>query len=165
MTEIFKILDRLLETLLLVTLASMVIVVASNVFCRFILRYSLSWGDETAQILLVWMTFLGAAVVTRDRGHFAFDYLVGNLPERAKRLAVIFNNMVVLAATAGLLYWSSIVTWQIRHWIMPATEISRAWVYVACPLGCIFILAYAARNFIYDLQGRHIEPVEEEHIP
>ena len=70
---IFRILDRTLETLLFVTLASMTAVVAANVFCRFILNFSLSWGDELAQVLMVWMTFLGAAVGMRDKAHYAFD--------------------------------------------------------------------------------------------
>lgn len=73
MSIVFKILDRVLETMLFITLAGMSAVVASNVFCRFVLSFSFSWGDETAQILMVWLTFLGAAVATRDKSHFAFD--------------------------------------------------------------------------------------------
>ena len=66
MKLLFRILDRIMETAILITLASMSGVVAVNVFCRFVLNFSLSWGDEVAMMLMVWLTFLGAAVGMRD---------------------------------------------------------------------------------------------------
>src|SRR5690606_18210060 len=71
----FRLLDRTLDTLLFVVLAAMGAIVATNVFCRFVLNFSIYWGDEAAQALLVWLTFLGAAVAVRDRSHYSFDYL------------------------------------------------------------------------------------------
>jgi TRAP-type C4-dicarboxylate transport system permease small subunit len=41
------------------------------------------------------------------------------------------------------MWFSAIVSWRIRFWIMPATEISRALVYGACPVGSAFMLYYA----------------------
>ena len=73
-------LDAVLDGLLFVVLAAMTTIVSLNVFCRFVLKFSLSWADETAMILMVWLTFLGAAVAMRDRMHYAFDYLVRSLP-------------------------------------------------------------------------------------
>ncbi len=143
--------DRTLETLLFVTLASMVSVVGINVFCRFILNFSLSWGDELAQVLMVWMTFLGAAVGMRDRSHYAFDYLVKSLPDNVKKFFVLLSEVITIAMTLGLLYWSAQVTILIRHWVMPAMGISRSLVYGACPVGTFFLLMYAVRNFITTL--------------
>ena len=151
MKMIFRILDRTLETLLFVTLASMVAVVATNVFCRFILKFSLSWGDELAQMLMVWMTFLGAAVGMRDKSHYAFDYLVKSLPAGAKKFFVLLSELIAIIMTVGLLYWSAKVTIQIRHWVMPAMGFSRALVYGACPVGTFFLLMYAVRNFLETL--------------
>ena len=162
MSVVFKWLDRVLEAMLFVTLAGMATVVATNVFCRFLLNFSFSWGDETAQILMVWLTFLGAAVATRDKAHFAFDYVVRNLPQRVKKFFIVIGHLIVLAMTLGLLYWSGRVTVEIRHWVMPATDISRAWVYGACPAGCVFILLYAVRNLFTDLFAEQVEGVEEE---
>ncbi len=157
MKSVFRILDFILEQLVFISLAGMSGVVAVNVFCRFVLGFSLSWGDETAQILLVWFTFMGAAIGMRDRSHYAFDFLVESLPKRAKKPVNAFSQLVCIAMTVALLYWSAKVTIMIRHWIMPATEISRALVYMACPLGCLFILAYAIRNFLQDLLAKEDE--------
>ncbi len=151
MKIIFRILDRTLETLLFIALASMTGVVAANVFCRFVLNFSLSWGDEMAQVLMVWMTFLGAAVGMRDKAHYAFDYLVKSLPAGAKKFFVLLSELIAIIMTVGLLYWSAKVTIQIRHWVMPAMGFSRALVYGACPVGTFFLLMYALKNFLETL--------------
>ncbi|MCE5249440.1 TRAP transporter small permease [bacterium] len=146
----FRWLDRLLDTTVCMVLAVMTIVVAVNVFCRFVLSFSLSWGDETAQILLVWMTFLGAAIAMRNDSHYAFDYLVRSLPSKAGMVFTVVNRLIVIAMTALLIYWSGDVTIQISRWVMPATGISRSLVYGACPVGGLFMLLYALRNFATD---------------
>ena len=162
MSTALKYLDRILEGLLFAALAAMSTVVFTNVFCRFVLHFSLSWGDELAQVLLVWLTFLGAAVATRDKAHYAFDYLVRNLPTRLGKFFVLLGHLIVIAMTAGLLYWSGRVTWEIRAWVMPAMGFSRSLVYGACPVGCVFILVYAVRNFVADLRMSDEIPKDEE---
>lgn len=154
MQAAFRMIDRTLDVALFVILAAMTTVVAANVFCRFVLQFSISWGDELAQILLVWLTFLGAAAATREKAHYAFDYLVRNLPGRAKKVFIVFTQLVCIGAISILLWYSWQVTWGIRRWIMPATEINRAFVYGACPAGCLFMLMYAIRNLVEDLVVR-----------
>ena len=142
----------------------MVAVVSTNVFCRFILKFSLSWGDELAQVLMVWMTFLGAAVGMRDKAHYAFDYLVNSLPDSSKKFFVLLSELIAIAMSLGLLYWSAKVTILIRHWVMPAMDISRSLVYGACPVGTFFLLIYAVRNFFNTLTAEEgiVIAAEEE---
>jgi len=151
--EGFRLLDRVLEAMLCVALAVMVAVVFANVFCRFILHFSLSWGDELALVLMVWLTFLGAALAVRDESHYAFDYLLRSLPGRARRPFAIFSQLIALAAIVCLLYWSTEVTLSIRRWVMPAMGFSRSLVYGACPVGCLFMLAYALRTLAHEIRG------------
>ena len=148
-----KLLDTLLDALLMIILAAMSLVVAANVFCRFVLNFSLYWGDESAQILLVWLTFLGAAVAVREQAHYALNYLSEQLAPRPRRALLILRSVLSVVAIVVLLYYSARVTQAIENWVMPATEISRAWVYGACPLGCIFMLYYALRNLWNDLNS------------
>lgn len=143
-------LDGALDGLLFLALAGMTGVVALNVFCRFVLGFSLSWADETAMILMVWLTFLGAAVAMRDRMHYAFDYLVRSLPPTPRRTVRRGGQLLVLALTLLLLFWSVQVVVLITDWVMPATGIRRAWVYAACPVGCVFLLYYQVRQLRSD---------------
>ncbi len=146
-----KIIDKTLDVLLFLILATMAFTMAANVFCRSILKFSLYWGDELTQVLMVWLTFLGAAVAMREHAHYRFDYLSQRLRGRAKRIYQFTTKIIVLVAIVLLLYWSTLTVVGIRSWIMPAMEYSRAWVYGACPVGCVFMLIYGVRDFVWFL--------------
>jgi TRAP-type transport system small permease protein len=141
-------LDLALDWIISGVLAAMTVVVALNVFCRFVLKFSLSWADETAMILLVWLTFLGAAVALRDRMHYAFDYVVQHLPAAWQRIIRVAVLVLGMTMTVLLVYWSGKVVFLITDWVMPATGIRRSWVYAACPVGGCFLLYYQAVQLV-----------------
>lgn len=140
--------DTLLDSLLWIILAAMAVVVSANVFCRFVLGFSLYWGDEVAQILLVWLTFLGAAVAVREDQHYYLGYLSRKLHGAGLRRLTQLRTVVTIVAVCVLLYYSAVVSYRVREWIMPATEISRSLVYGACPVGCVLMLYYAVGRVV-----------------
>ncbi len=143
--------------MLVIILAAMSLIVAGNVFFRFILNSSLSWADELAQILLVWLTFIGAALAVKERSHYVLNFLTEKLKGNAQRAVWVLQQALTLLSIIILLYFSAIVTWEIRFWVMPATEISRAFVYAACPLGCLLMLYYSVRNLLSDYKKGNTE--------
>ena len=162
-SQAFRILDRALDALLFIVLGGMAGIVFVNVFCRFVLKFSLSWADEMAQVLMIWLTFLGAAVAMRDRMHYAFDYLVRSLPWRWQRAVVVGGQMLCILMTLLLIYWSAAVTLLISAWVMPATGLPRSLVYASCPVGSTFLLIYQVRNLFED--WRAPQPVPASTLP
>lgn len=152
-TTFYRVLDRALETLLIVILAAMVAVVSASVVWRYLLRSPISGADELASILMVWFTFLGAAIGMRDRAHYAFDYLVTALPDSAQRFVLLLGQLVAIGISVGLLYWSAQISFLLSEWTTPALEVSRALVYSACPVGTAFMLLYAVRDLVLHLKG------------
>lgn len=153
--------DRLLDLSLWLVLAVMTLVVGTNVFCRFVLNASLHWGDEVAQILLAWLTFLGAATAVRDGGHYRLHFLSRILFGRRAFALKVVRDTVSLSAIVVLLYYSSSVAVRIREWTMPATEISRALVYAACPVGCALMLWYALQRLWGDLSSKSRQETDQ----
>lgn len=145
--------DTGLDLVLGGVLAAMAGLVFVNVFCRFVLQFSLSWADELAMVLLVWLTFLGAGAAMRDRMHYAFDYLVRALPPRGRRGVKAGGHALCLAMTLLLFFWSGRVVLLIADWVMPATGMPRSWVYAACPVGCVFLMLHQVRNLLADLRA------------
>ncbi len=134
--ELKKGLDRSLDVSLILILGGMSLLVAINVFFRFVLNASIYWGDEVALVLMVWLTFLGAAVSTRENEHYEFKYLVHKLTGRPLKWYLYTRHTINIISILLLGYYSGQVAIQIHSWILPATEISRSFVYSACPLGC-----------------------------
>ncbi len=148
-----KLIDKLLDGILFVVLAVMTLTVGANVFCRFLLSFSLYWGDELAQILLVWLTFVGGAVASREYAHYAFDYLLNNLSGNVKMIFSLISYLMTIAGIAVLFYYSLIVTIEMANWTMPALGVSRSLVYGACPFGCFFMLIYHGRDLVKYITG------------
>ncbi|MDR8390634.1 TRAP transporter small permease [Aliifodinibius sp. S!AR15-10] len=147
-----KAIDKTLDWTLILILGSMSLLVAINVFFRFVLNSSIYWGDEVALVLMVWLTFLGAAVSTRENEHYEFKYLVHKLSGRSLKVYLFSRHIINIIAILILGYYSGLVAIQIHSWILPATEISRSFVYGACPLGCVFMLIYSVEQFISDIK-------------
>ena len=59
---------------------------------------------------------------------------------------------ITLIGICFLLSGSVEVTKGIVNWIMPALEFSRAWVYGACPVGCVFMVIYCVTDIISDFK-------------
>lgn len=155
-------LDRLTQNLVIVILAAMVIIVAGNVFCRFVLQFSLYWADELAQILLVWLTFIGAALSVKDKSHYVLNFLTVKIKGDAQKYFKLLQQLISILSILILLYFSVIVTWNVRFWTMPATEISRAFVYMICPIGCLMMLYYAVQITLKEFKEEGSEEIEHD---
>jgi TRAP-type C4-dicarboxylate transport system permease small subunit len=63
-------------------LVAMSLITFSNVFCRYVLQFSIAWADEISLVLLVWFVFIALAIGVRKKIHFAIDFLVYWLPKK-----------------------------------------------------------------------------------
>jgi len=82
--------------------AATVVSICVNVFYRYVLESGLVWADEIPGYFLVWISFLGAYLAVRDRGHISFDAIIENLPSRGRGAALILVNLLVIAFLAVL---------------------------------------------------------------
>jgi TRAP-type C4-dicarboxylate transport system permease small subunit len=61
------------------------------------LGQSLAWYDEVASVLLAWLTFYGAALASVKRAHIGCPEVVEKMPWRARRIANIAAQLLVIA--------------------------------------------------------------------
>lgn len=104
---------------------------------------SLSWYDEVASVLLAWVTYYGAALAALKRSHIGFDDVLLALPAKARAVAMVIAEVLVLFFF-GLLAWSGYSVLQI---LQGETLVSLTWVPVSLtqsviPIGAVlFIIA------------------------
>ena len=79
-----RVVDRVLEWLLVAFMALMVVNVIWQVVTRFLLRNPSSFTEEIARYLLVWVGILGGAYAVGKRIHLAIDLLPSKLEGRRK---------------------------------------------------------------------------------
>jgi len=114
---------RLLEGVVTILMVVLFLEVTAGVVFRFA-GHSLIWYDEVASILLAWLTFYGSALASVKRAHIGCPEIVDLMPWRARRLANIVAQVVVIAFFVVLGYVGVI--------IMPAlagdTLVTLSWV-------------------------------------
>lgn len=89
---------------IVVTLGFLVIlgVTLAQVFFRYVLAAPLIWSEELSRLLIVWVSFVGGAVVCWDGRHLNVDVAFNRFPGRLKTLVRFFNVVVALAFLAIL---------------------------------------------------------------
>ena len=87
-----KITDNILATLL----GLIVIIMFTQVLFRYAFNNSLSWTEEIAKFLFVWITFLGAAICFREKMHLGVDFLVQKVPLRFRKYLLVFNTLIII---------------------------------------------------------------------
>src|SRR5262245_2014819 len=91
---------RVIELVLAIAFILAVVLNFTNVVGRYVFGVALLGSDEVQVFVMVAMTFLGAAVVTRRNQHLRMDVLVRYMPEPVRRMLRIAEQalLIVLAA-------------------------------------------------------------------
>ena len=108
-------------------LAGLVIIVCLGVFFRYVLNSSLTWYDEFASYMLVWLTFYGTVVADYQRRHIGFELLVDKLAPPARKVVDVVAELAVLGFQFVLFYYG----WILMAKMGDETAISLPWVKVA----------------------------------
>ena len=97
---------RALGALMVLCLTLMVLMVFTNVVLRYAFNSGINVSEELSRWLFVWMTFMGAVVALRQRGHLGTDMLVARLSVRGKR-AVLGLAYVLMLFCCWLVFQGS----------------------------------------------------------
>jgi TRAP-type C4-dicarboxylate transport system permease small subunit len=98
-----------------------------------VLRYGFNSGisvsDEMSRYCFIWLTYIGAMVAMREKGHLGVDTLVRRLPLGGKKLCFFLSEILMLLCNA-LFFWG---TWKMHDLqvtnISVVVGISMIWIY------------------------------------
>ena len=93
MTGVKRFFLRFEENLAALCLGGLLVTLFLQVFTRFITRDPLSWTEEAARYLYVYVVFLGSSAAVSDRTHVAIDFLVLRLPRWARLAVALLVNL------------------------------------------------------------------------
>jgi C4-dicarboxylate transporter DctQ subunit len=101
-----------LETALVTILLSLMILMAfSQIVLRNFFSSGIDWSDALVRYLVVWVTFVGAAIATREGKHITFDFLsrwlTGTNTMAIQALSNFFSTVIcsLLTVAAAKFIW------------------------------------------------------------
>lgn len=132
---------RGMEYLVIGLMGALAILVAVEVFFRYVLNASISWYDEFAGYLLVWVTFWGA-VLALDRGrHIGFETVLERFPILAQKLTMTIVYLLLITLQVVLVYYGWMLTTQLTGETAITLPVPIGLVYVVIPLtGAMMLL-------------------------
>jgi TRAP-type C4-dicarboxylate transport system permease small subunit len=99
---------RFIESSLLVALlGAMILLAAYQVVARNFFDTGILWGDALVRVLVLWVTFIGATIASRDDEHIRIDLLTRFIGEQHLTWLARLRNAFT-AAVAGLFAWYSL---------------------------------------------------------
>jgi len=129
---------------LLVLGFSMAVIVIVQVFCRYILNYSLFWSEELARYLLVWLTFLGATVAYYRGMHPGVDFLYRRLPDSIKPYSRIVVHTVSLCFFSIMVFSGSQFTFFVRAQTTAALSLPKWIIFAVIPISGILLILHTS---------------------
>ena len=143
-----------LEVAVCTILVALVAVTFSQVVFRYVLEASLSWSEELARFLLMWLAALSAAYAMKTGAHFALRFVVDRTPPNVQRWIVSVVALSSAAFLAVFAYQSLRFIIEVHDMVAPATRMSMAIPYSSAFVGSALTLYYVLVNWRRELRGQ-----------
>lgn len=143
-----------LEAVCALLMAAMVVLVFGNVVMRYC--FSTGWliSEEISRWMFVWMVFMGAVAVMRERGHMGTDMVVVRLPTWAQRLCLVVVQLLMLYITWLMLTGSWMQVQVNRETEAPVSGLSVSIFYFAGVMFAVSTLLILLHQFWRTVTGR-----------
>lgn len=153
MARVSRVLDgvqRALMAAIVVILSISALLLLWQVIDRLAFGRGQNWIEEYARLSLIWLTFLGAAVLIREGKHLTVEYFVEKFP-KAVRTVVAYGVDILLVGLLTLLLlqisavWASSAVLVSPSLGIPRTVLALA-AFVSYGISMVFLLESIARR-------------------
>lgn len=154
---------RLLEAVIVVSLAIMAVLVFGNVVLRYAFNSGIAISEELSRLLFVWLIFLGAILASAQHAHIGFDSLAKSLPPTVRKLLVVVTGVLMLAAAVIFVIGGWEQTKINLDNSYPVLGISYGWLYAVAIVFGVGIFVTISVNIWRALTGRERRDLEMTH--
>lgn len=156
--------DRALEIgfkpirwLIIALFSVMIGVTFLQVVFRYVFDAPLTWSEEVARYLFVWIVFLGAVLGLHRGMHIGVDLLTQRLSVGARRAVALFNETMIIVF-CGIVVWASQDVLAVNAFqVSPAVGIVMAHVYAVIPLSMVLLAVVALKRMVDIARSRREE--------
>ncbi len=102
-----------------------------------------TWVEEVGEMMLAWLTLIGAAIGVRERNHFTLHVLTHNWSRKAQSTVERIHH-VLIAGVGAIAAWYGVKLCMLNHTLVtPGLEINLAVLYASVVVGGILLVIYA----------------------
>jgi C4-dicarboxylate transporter DctQ subunit len=132
-------------------LGVMTALIFADVFCRYVLHFSIAWADEICLIFLVWYVFIALAIGVRRKVHSSIDLLtICFKSKRLDRYAKLFVDFLTFVFGALLVDFGLALIQIGSFSTLASVDLPSYWEYVFIPVSGVLVMYTAAIDFFRD---------------
>jgi TRAP-type transport system small permease protein len=135
---------------IVLTIAIFTIVIVS-VFFRYGFGQAVSWTEEVPRYLLIWVSFLGAAVCVLKREHVGFDVLFNALPKKIRRMLGVTLSLLIFGFGWMMFRYGIVFVQDFGGDLMETIPYTNIWYYPAMPISGFLIMLYSVKVIIDEI--------------
>ncbi|HPI98103.1 MAG TPA: TRAP transporter small permease [Synergistales bacterium] len=143
------IIDKLSGYVIFISLLVMTIATFSQVFCRYVLNFSIPWSEELSRFLFTWVVFAGVPSLVYRSGMTAFNLFLLKMSGWKAKLASL------LISSGYVLFFYYLSTGSIplvkRQMMQMATSIpvSMGMIYLVIPVSGFLVIIVSLERLIH----------------
>ncbi|MGI9303227.1 MAG: TRAP transporter small permease [Gammaproteobacteria bacterium] len=127
-------------------MSAMALVTFAQVIARYVFEAPLSWSEELARFLLMWLAMLSAAYAFKLRAHFALRFVVDACPAWLQKVVGIVTALVVAGFLTVFVVVSIKFVLGVEGHLAPALQIPMEIPYSSAIAGSSLMLYYVVKN-------------------
>ncbi|MEQ8349739.1 MAG: TRAP transporter small permease [Sneathiellaceae bacterium] len=135
--------DRLVSWAVIASMAVMTTIVCVQIFFRYVLNDSLSWGWDVPRFTFIWVVLLSIPLGLKLNAHVGIDILVDRFPAAAQRWVRRVNAVFMMILCALAAWYGAQLGIQTADQMMPGIALSVSLFYIALVVSqvhCLFHL-------------------------
>lgn len=126
---------------------TMALLVAVQVFFRYILNHSLFWSEELSRYMLVWLTFLGASAAYYHKLHPGVDIFYQYLPQKLQRICDILIHLTAMSLFVFMIFYGCRFAYFVRMQTTPSLQLPKWTVMSIIPISGMILFLHGI-NFL-----------------
>ena len=141
-----------LETVLCILLSFLTIITFSQVIARYVFEAPLSWSEELARFILLWLAMLSAAYGFKIKTHFSLQFIVNRTSLKFRKYVYFYVTLIVSFFLIIFIYYSLIFVMGVNGHLAPALQIPMEIPYSSTIVGGLLMLYYVLVNFFDEIK-------------
>lgn len=143
--------ENLEKALCILLMSGMTLLVFIQVVMRYVFKNSLSWSEELARYLFIWLIYIGISYGCKIMKHIKIDAGLKLFPKKARPYVVILGDILVL----GFAIYIVVTGWQLvqlqitMHKVSPALRLPLQYVNAAPMVGFALAAIRQVQTIIY----------------
>jgi TRAP-type C4-dicarboxylate transport system permease small subunit len=125
-----------------------------GVILRYVFGTSIIWAYEVSMMLLVWVSFLGAAIAVQTKSHVNFDLFVSKIPERTRKWIILLKDLIILAFLVIGIYYGYRVFGQTMRQSMQTINLPVGLLYLALPVAFIPMILFYIEELLTEFKPK-----------